>query len=107
MTHDIAPVIETQRQFQLIQVRGEQSRQHRSEVTPQNEQLTVPVHEAVELLQPPTRQQRPVGLEVVEDGQQDLGETAFLQQRGKARLEQAAPPGAVEQGGRHPRRQAG
>ena len=107
MTHDVAPVVEAQRQFQLVEVWREQPRQHRREVAPENEQLTVPVHEAVELLQPPTGQQRPVGLEVVEDGQQDLGETALLQQRRETRLQPAAPLRAVEQGSRHPRRQAG
>ena len=107
MTHDVAPIVEAQRQFQLVEVWREQPRQHRREVAPENEQLTVPVHEAVELLQPPTGQQRPVGLEVVEDGKQDLGETALLQQRRETRLQPAAPLRAVEQGGRHPRRQAG
>ena len=107
MPHHVAAVVQTERQFQVVQVGGEQPRQHRREIAAQHEQLTVPVDEAVELFQPAPLQQRPVRLEVVEDGQQHLAEAALLEQRGQTRLQPAAALHAVEESGRHSGRQAG
>ncbi len=76
VAHAVAAVEEPQRQRQRRDPRRQHARQHRREVAAQGEQLAVAIDEAVELVARFARQQRLVGLEVVEDGQDDLGESA-------------------------------
>ena len=97
VAHAVAAVEEPQRQRQRRHPRRQHARQHRREVAAQGEQLAVAIDEAVELVARLAREQRLVGLEVVEDGQDDLGESALRAARRRGLLEAAAPLGLVEQ----------